>query len=232
MKRILALLLFISMTSAHAGESEIRQSLQTRFPNLGKIDHIAKTAYLGLYEVAIDGQLYYVDEKARYLFEGNIIELSSKSNVTEARKRVLFAIDFDKLPLDIAVKRVKGNGSRKMAYFTDPNCSFCQRLEKELSTVTDATLYIFMFPIFPGSDEIVRNVRCASDPIKAWDDWMLTKIKPANATCTPPTDEILKLGRKLHVNGTPNLIFANGTQSPGFLPAEELEKNLNQPRGK
>jgi thiol:disulfide interchange protein DsbC len=223
----ITLVLFALMTSAHAGEADIRNSMQNKFPNIGKLDHIVKTQYAGLYEIVIDGQLFYTDEKGLYLFDGNIIETKTRRNLSEERRRKLFAIDFNKLPLSLAVKKVKGNGKRKMAYFTDPNCSFCKRLEKELAKVSDVTLYLFLYPIFPNSDEIARNVICAKDPVKAWDDLMLSEIAPATANCETPTGKVLALGKELRVNGTPNLIFGNGTQSPGYLPAEEIEKNLN-----
>ena len=213
--------------AASAGENEIRKSLQSKFPNIGALEHVVKTPYSGLYEITVDGQLLYTDEKGEYLFDGSIIEAKSRRNLSDERRKKLFAIEFDKLPLDLAVKKVKGNGKRKMAYFTDPNCSYCKRLEKELVNVTDVTLYIFMYPIFQGSDEVVRNVRCAKDPVKAWDDLMLAGIAPASAKCEVPTDKVMALGRKLRVSGTPNLVFGNGTQSPGYLPAAELEKNLN-----
>ena len=229
MKKLAALFLFTLLSSAHAGENEIRKSLQSKFPGIGKIEHIVKTPYASLYEIVIEDQLYYIDAQGEYLFEGNIIETKSRKDLSGERRRVLFAIDFDKLPLELAVKKVKGNGKRKMAIFTDPNCSYCKRLEKELSVVNDVTLYFFLYPIFPGSDEIVRNVLCAKNPIKAWDDWMLSEITPVKATCDTQTEQVLALGQKLHVNGTPNLIFANGIQSPGLLSLEELEKNLDQP---
>jgi len=228
MKILIALFLFTLLSSAHAGENEIRKSLQSKFPGIGKIEHIVKTPYAGLYEVIIDDQLLYTDAQGEYLFEGSIIEAKSRRDLSEARRRVLFAIDFDKLPLELAVKKVKGNGKRKLAIFTDPNCSFCKRLEKELSRVTDVTIYRFMYPIFPGSDEIVRNVLCSKDSNKAWEDWMLSEIAPAKAICDTQTEKVMALGQKLRVNGTPNLIFGNGIQSPGFLPLEELEKNLNE----
>jgi len=228
MKILIALFLFTLLSSAHAGENEIRKSLQSKFPGIGKIEHIVKTPYAGLYEIVIDDQLLYTDEKGQYIFEGNVIEPKSRRNLSEERRRILFAIDFDKLPLELAVKKVKGNGKRKLAIFTDPNCTYCRRLEKELSGVTDVTLYLFMYPIFPGSDEIVRNVLCSKNPVKAWDDWMLSEIAPEKATCDTQTEKVKALGQKLHVNGTPNLIFGNGIQSPGFLPLEELEKNLNE----
>jgi thiol:disulfide interchange protein DsbC len=224
--------LLILASAAHAGENEIRQSLQSKFPGIGKIEHIVKTPYAGLYEIVIGDQLLYTDEHGKYIFEGSVIDAKSHRDLSDERRRVLFAIDFDKLPLDLAVKEVKGNGKRKLAIFTDPNCPYCKRLEKELSGVTDVTLYMFMYPIFPGSAEIVRNVLCSKDPVKAWDDWMLKEIRPAKAVCKTQTDKVMALGRKLHVNGTPNLIFGNGIQAPGFLPLKELEKNLNAPRDK
>jgi len=224
-----ALLLFALMTSAHAGEKEIRQSLQSNFPGIGKIEHVVMTPYAGLYEILVEGQLIYTDAKGLYLFDGNVIETKTHRNLSEERRRILFAIDFDKLPLELAVKKVKGNGKRKLAQFTDPNCSFCKRLEKELNNVTDVTIYSFLYPIFPGSDEMVRNVLCSKNPVQTWDNWMLNGIAPAKAICdTPQTAQIMALAQKLHVNGTPNIIFGNGIQSPGYLSAADLEKNLNQ----
>lgn len=227
MKKLPALILFTLLSSAYAGEAEIRQSMQSKFPSIGKLEHIVKTPYAGLYEIVIDGQLLYTDEKGQYLFDGNIIETKSRRNLSDEQRRKLFAINFDKLPLDLAVKKVKGNGKRKMAYFTDPNCSFCKRLEKELAKVSDATLYLYLYPIFPNSGETVRNVLCAKDPVKAWDDLMLNNIAPESANCETSTGKVLALGKELRVNGTPNLIFGSGAQSPGYLPAEEIEKNLN-----
>jgi len=227
MKKIISLLLCCTFSLAHAGEAEIRQSLQSKFPGIGKLEHVAKTPYSGLYEVVVGEQLLYTDEQGQYLFDGSIIEVKSRTDLTEQRRHALFAIDFNTLPLKLAVKKVKGNGQRKMAYFTDPNCGFCRKLEKELSQVNDVTLYLFMYPIFQGSAEIVRNVHCAKDPVKAWDELMLKGKAPATASCKTPTDQVMALAKKLRVNGTPNLIFADGTQVPGYLPAAELEKHLN-----
>ncbi len=224
-KLILTLCLSVSF-SIHAGEAEIRQSLQSKFPNIGKLEHVVKTPYAGLYEIMVGDKLLYTDEQGIYLFDGNVIEIRNRTNLTEQRQRQLF--NFDKLPLELAVKKVKGNGKRRMAYFSDPQCGYCKKLEKELSKVNDVTLYLFLYPIFPGSDEIVRNVRCAKDPSRAWDELMLKGVAPALATCKTVTDKVLAFGRERGVSGTPNLIFADGTQVPGYLPAEELEKHLNE----
>lgn len=216
------------MPTAHAGEKEIRKSMQSRFPNIGKLEHIVKTPYSGLYEIIVDDQLYYIDDKGQYLFQGSVIDTKTRRDLTEDRRGKLFAIDVSKLPLELAMKEVKGNGKRTLIQFTDPNCSFCKRLEKELSKVTDVTIYSFLYPIFPGSDEMVRNVLCSKNPVKTWNSWMLNGTTPANASCdTPQTEKVKALGRSLRVNGTPNIIFGSGVQVPGYLPAEELERNLN-----
>lgn len=228
MYKKLSLLLLLACSAVHAGETEIRQSLQSKFPTIGKLEHIVKTPYSGLYEVVVGDKLVYTDEQGLYLFDGNIIEAKTRTDLTEQRRHKLFAIEFDKLPLDIAIKKVKGNGSRKMAYFTDPNCGYCRKLEKELTKINDVTLYMFIGPIFsPESKDLVRNVQCAKDPAKAWDELMQKGIAPANANCTTKTDKVMALAKKLRANGTPNLIFADGTQVPGYLPAEELEKYLS-----
>lgn len=228
----IALLLFFAASPLHAGENEIRRSLQSKFPNIGKLEHVVKTPYSGLYEVVIGNQLLYTDANGKYLFDGSIIDINDRHDLTEKRRQQLFAIEFDKLPLELAIKKVKGNGKRKLAQFTDPNCSYCKRLEKELNKVSDVTIYSFLYPIFEGSDEIVRNVYCAKDPVKAWDDLMLNGIAPANAVCGTPVEKIMALGKKYRIGGTPNLIFGNGMLVPGYLTAEELEKRLNMPEKK
>ncbi|NOU00456.1 MAG: DsbC family protein [Gallionella sp.] len=224
----IALFLCAFLSTAHAGEAEIRKSLQAKFPGIGALDHVVRTPFADLYEVIIDEQLMYTDSKGQYLFEGSVYDAKTRRDLSKERRRQLFKIDFDKLPLDLAVKKVKGNGKRRMALFTDPNCSFCKKLEGELNKVTNVTIYLFLYPTFPGSPDIVRNVLCSKDPYKTWEDMMLNDIMPKRMTCNTNTEQVLALGGKLRINGTPNMIFASGMQTPGFAPAEALEVSLNE----
>jgi len=222
-----ALLLFVaSISIAYAGEAEIKSTLHKKIPQIGQISQVSKSPVPGLYEVVTQDHLFYTDEKAQFLIDGAVYDLKDMRNLTEERSRKFFALDFSKLPLELAVKKVKGNGARKMAIFTDPNCGFCKKLEKELKQIDNVTIYQFMYPVFPGSDEKVRAVWCSKDRVKAWDDLMQDDITPVAGTCETPTAKVLALGRKLKVNGTPALIFADGTINPGYLPAAELEKAL------
>jgi thiol:disulfide interchange protein DsbC len=224
------LLAALSCTCAYADEAKVKDTLKKNHPEIGTVDKVYKSKILGLYEVAADGQLFYTDEKVQYLIVGSIIELKSGRNLTDERSRKLFAVDFDKLPFEIAVKKVKGNGQRKMAYLTDPNCGYCKKLESELKNVDNVTLYRFLYPLFAGSDEKVRDILCTGDPNKTWEDWMVNGVQPPVGNCATQTEKVLELGKKMHVHGTPTLIFADGLQIPGYLPAAELEKALNGER--
>jgi len=224
----LTLFFFGALSSAQADEREIRSMFETKFAKRGKVERIIKTPFAGLYEVVIGDQLIYSDEKGEYLFDGSVIDVKRGANITEERHSELIAVDFDKLPLDLAMKKVKGAGKRKMAVFTDPNCPFCKGLEKELAKVSDVTLYIFLYPIFPNSEQIVRNVQCAKDPVNAWDEWMTNGVAPAEASCETSTEKVIGLGKKLRIKTTPNLIFASGKRAPGYLSAEEMEKRFNE----
>ncbi|MBI5919562.1 MAG: DsbC family protein [Nitrosomonadales bacterium] len=220
------LLLLATLSCAYAGEAEVKDTLQKNHPQLGKIEQVNKTPISGLYEVVTQSQLFYTDDKAQYLIDGSLYELKSMRNLTDERSRQMFSVNFNSLPLDLALKRVKGNGSRKLAYFTDPNCGFCKKLERELQKVNNVTLYLFLYPVFPGSDEKVQGVWCSKDKLKAWDEMMLNNVTPPSGNCGAPIAKVLEWGKKLKVNGTPTLIMSDGTVLPGFLPATELEKAL------
>jgi thiol:disulfide interchange protein DsbC len=230
-KILLTLLLTVSL--AHAAEADkttaaLKDTLKKNYEQLiGPVDQVNKSPMPGLYEVVTGDHIFYIDKNAQYLIDGQLFDLKARKNLTEARSRVLFAVDFSKLPLDLAMKKVKGDGSRKMAYFTDPNCGYCKKLEQELKSVDNVTLYLFLYPIFEGSTEKVQGIWCSDNKVKAWDDLMLNGIQPAPGKCEVPSSRVLALGRQLKVNGTPALIFANGIVNPGYMPADALNKALD-----
>ncbi|MGV8933832.1 MAG: DsbC family protein [Gallionellaceae bacterium] len=220
------LLLALSISFAHAGEADIKSTLQKKVPQIGQINQVQKSPVPGLYEVITQDHLFYTDGKAQFLIDAAVYDLKNMHNITEERSRKLFAIDFKKLPFENAVKVVHGNGERKLAVFTDPNCGFCKKLEKELISVDNVTIYHFMYPIFPGSEEKAKGVWCSKDRAKAWNDLMHDGVVPPTGNCDTPLEKNMALGRKFKVNGTPALIFENGTMNPGYMPAAELNKAL------
>jgi len=221
------LLLALSISLAHAGEADIKSTLQKKIPQIGQINQVKKSPVPGLYEVITQDHLFYTDAKAEFLIDAAVYDLKTMRNITEERSRKLFAINFNQLPFDNAIKVVHGKGERKLAVFTDPNCGFCKKLEKELLSIDNVTVYHFLYPIFPGSEEKAKAVWCSKDRAKAWNDLMHDGVVPPTGNCDTPIEKNMALGRKFKVNGTPALIFENGTINPGYMPAADLDKALN-----
>ncbi len=161
--------------AASADEEAVKKALQATLAG-EKIDSVKKTPYLGLYEVVVGGELFYTDEKASYFFFGHVVDPQTKQSLTSDRLQQIKdarRISIDSLPLDLAIKAVKGNGKRKLAVFSDPNCRYCKRLEKELAKITDVTIYTLLYPVLNGSIETATSIWCSPDRLKAWDDFML-----------------------------------------------------------
>ena len=214
--------------TAHAQEAAIRKTLAERLPQLGKIDEINKTPMSGLFEVRVGTELFYTDADGNFLIQGNLIDTKLQRNLTEERLDKLLAIDFSALPVKDAFTIVRGNGKRKVAVFEDPNCGYCKRFERDLQKVDNVTVYMFLYPILgPDSTEKSRNVWCAKDKAKAWQDYMVRdQAMPAASCDTSALARNLEFGKKYKITGTPTLVFADGTRVPGAIGATQVEKLL------
>ena len=208
-------------------EARIKAEIKKKLPE-APVESVRKVPYGNLYEVVLQGEIIYTDDKASFVLLGPIVDLKTKENVTEARLRQVNAVKFDALPLENAIKIVRGNGSRKVAMFADPNCGYCKRFERDLLGVSDITVYVFLYPILsPDSVEKSKAVWCSSDPGKVWLDHMTRdKPVPGEGKCTNPVEQNLAYGQSKRINGTPTMFFENGERSPGALPIAEFEKRL------
>lgn len=211
-----------------ANEEAVKEAVQPHFEGQ-KIDSIKKTPFSGLYEIVIGDELFYSDDKANYLFFGHIIDTKTRASMTNERIQEIKAarrVSFDSLPLQHAIKAVKGDGKRKVAVYTDPNCPYCKQLEKELINITNVTVYNLLYPVLNGSMELSKKVWCAENQIKAWEDFMLRGTAPAEKDCETPLETLVKSGRENKVSGTPTLIFADGSVVGGMIPAAAIEEKL------
>jgi thiol:disulfide interchange protein DsbC len=220
----------LASSLAYANEAAVRKAFTAKFPK-AQVQSITKLPYLDLYEIVVEGEVLYADEKFEYLIDGSIISTKNMSNLTEQRKRKLAAIPFDELPLELAFKRVKGNGERKLAVFSDPDCPFCRRVENDLAKLDNVTIYMFLFPIeslHPQAPDMAKRIWCSADKVKAWDDYMLRSVAPkADSSCQNPVDKIVEFGRKKGINATPTLVFPSGERVPGAISAAQMENLLS-----
>jgi thiol:disulfide interchange protein DsbC len=152
LKTKLALLLATGLITSCVGaqnsvEATIKKNIE---PRLGgaKIESIKETPYSGLYELRVAGDILYTDKKGEYLVIGHVYDAKTTRDLTRERIDDINKIKFSDLPLDSAIKQVKGDGKRVIAVFEDPNCGYCKRLRQTTLKDTDnVTIYTFMYNI-------------------------------------------------------------------------------------
>jgi thiol:disulfide interchange protein DsbC len=233
--RLAALTLAIAVVtlgcSAQADQvtDKLKATVQSRLGDDATVKSVSKSPIDGLYEVNLGTQIIYTDANANYLVLGDIVDAKTRKNLTDARLSETNRIDFASLPFANAVKVVKGNGSRKMAVFSDPNCPYCKQLETTLKSIDNVTVYTFLYPVLsPDSTVKSKSIWCSTDRAKAWEAWMQDHQAPTAAgTCdTAAIDKNLALGRAMNVDGTPTVFLADGRRLPGAVPADRLDKEL------
>lgn len=219
----------VATTAPADAVATIRKVLAERLPQLPAIEEVTAGPIPGLYEVRLAGaDIVYTDSHGNFLLQGQIFDTQQRRNLTEDRINKLTALEFDQLPLKDAFKLVRGDGSRKLAVFEDPNCGYCKRFERDMEKIDNVTVYLFLYPVL-GADSLQKSqhIWCAKDQAKAWSDWMLRNQPIPGAECdTGAVARNVALGRKHKITGTPTLIFPDGSRVPGALPAEEVEKLL------
>ena len=228
--KLIKSLVLIALTafaaSAFANDT-VKAELAKKYPEV-KAERITKTQYGNLFEIFAGGEIIYTDEKVTFLLLGTLVDAQTRTNISEARLQKLSAINFNDLPLDQAIKLVRGNGSRRMAIFADPNCGYCKRFEQDVNTTDNITAYIFTYPILAqDSIEKSKSIWCSTDRLKAWQDQMLREKAPtAKGTCETPVDKVLALGRKLNITGTPTTFFEDGERISGAMAKDRMEAKL------
>ena len=230
LKKILPIALSAALClPAFADEASVKKALESKLG--AKVTSVTKSPYLGLYEVYAEGQIVYTDEKQTVIIAGTLIDGKTMKNHTAERMQKLMAIKFSDLPLEYAVKQVRGDGKRVLASFEDPNCGYCKKLAKDIAKLDNVTIYTFLLPILsPDSLEKSNQIWCSADKAKAWNDWMAPSGK---ADCdTSAVQKTVELGRRLNINGTPTLFFADGERIPGAVPVAQIEQKLAQATAK
>jgi thiol:disulfide interchange protein DsbC len=228
---ILVLALFCAAAAAEDAPPGLREKIGRALDG-APINAIRRIEGTSLYEIVWNGsKILYADAGGEYVLVGNLFRAATRENLTEARKDELLHVDFASLPLDRAFVKVKGDGSRKLAVFSDPDCPYCRQLERELVAIDNLTIYIFLHPIaslHPDAERKARLIWCAQDRAKAWDALMLGGKEPdaAAAQCEAPIADIRALAHRLNIAATPGIVFEDGKLVPGAIPRQRIEALL------
>ena len=235
MNKLLSAIAFIGAallctTPLHAQqEQQLKTEIQKKLGANAKVKSVSPAPVSGLYEVLVGNDIFYTDTSGKYLIQGEIIELASGKNITEQRQADLNRIKWSELTPTNAIKNVRGNGSRQLAVFSDPNCGYCKRLEKSLQQLDNVTIYTYLIPILSAdSTQKAKQIWCSSDPYKTYIDWMVNGIAPSGkGECSTPLDKNVAFAKTYGITGTPTLFFTDGSRFPGAVQITDIEKKFS-----
>lgn len=236
-KRLLLLFALISTVYADDTTSAIKIHLKADLPEL-KVDQVNTTPVAGVYEVVSGRRVFYVDSTGQYAFLGNLVNLDTKQSLTEKTVKSVTVVNWNQLPIQIALRQTIGPGNRRIAVFTDPDCPFCKRLEQEVTPkLKDVVIYYFLYPLKIHEDAVddSKKILCAQNPEATFVSWMaLGKKLPPLTVCR----NALKLSKMqavgtniVGVDSTPTIVLPNGQIVTGLLPADYLNKLITDTSG-
>jgi thiol:disulfide interchange protein DsbC len=216
---------------------------------------VSTTPWPGVFEVSMGANLAYVDGSGRHFLFGHLYDMREQRDLTAERRQDLARIDVQTLPLADAITEVRGDGSRFLAIFSDPDCPYCKRLEIDLEDLTNVTIHTFVMPLVslhPEARDKAVRVWCASSTdasgpaepskltavrLQAWH--LLMRASSADgsspsaqvkteAECDHPIDRNVALGETLGIHGTPTLVAGDGRLLQGASGRDQVEAWLNQ----
>lgn len=232
MKKLIltASILFATTASiSHAAKTDdVKSKVLQNYPAT-TVSQVNETPLKNIYEVVMGKNVAYTDEEARYFIFGNLFDMKTQTDLTTTPSNKIEIGFPSKERLKDAVKTVKGNGKRKLAVFSDPDCPYCQQLEHNLQSITDVTIYTFLFPLeslHPRAKGTAISIWCAKDQSKAYHEYMLENKQPQVKNCENPIDRNVQFGGSMGIQGTPSVIFEDGSLIPGAISAPELERQL------
>lgn len=226
---VLTLILFLFTGVVYAqSETQIRGDLQKKLGPNAKIKSVTASPISGIYEILVGNDVFYTDSSSKYLIQGEIVEIATGKNITEQRLADLNRIKWTDLSQANAIKMVRGNGSRQLAVFSDPNCGYCKRLEKSLQQLDNVTIYTYLIPILsPDSAQKAKQIWCSADPQKSYIDWMVNGVTPTGkGDCATPLDKNLAFAKTYGITGTPTIFFTDGSRFPGAVQLTDIEKKF------
>ncbi len=241
LKKISVLMLFVGVicspiTWVIADEASDIKNITEIFSQIvpdRKAEIISPSFIPGMYEVVYGAQVMYMSADARYVIQGDVIDLKNRENITETlrskqRQRLIKTLDES----DMIVFKPKGEEHYRITVFTDIDCGYCRKLHREMADYLAEGITV-RYMAFPRSGVNTKsyfkavNVWCAADKHAA-----MTKAKAGQSlpkkTCKNPVAEQMALGEDFGVTGTPTIVFDNGEVVPGYVPAIRLHEILEK----
>ena len=185
-----------------------------------------------LYEALVDGEIVYFSKDGRYVFQGDIIDIESRQNITENKRRGLKKEQIDSFNEADMIIFEPEKTKHTLTVFTDIDCGYCRKLHQQMSEYNALGIKV-RYMAFPRSgldsesfDKAV-SVWCADDRKQAMTDSKSGSSIKVNS-CDNPIKDHFAAGRRLGVTGTPALFLESGELLPGYIPPMRLIQILNE----
>lgn len=219
----------LTLAVAHADETAIKQMLVKSMPDV-RVDSVRPSDIKGIYEVMVGANILYATEDGKYIFQGRLIDVESRADLTEQKLGAVRLAALDKLGEAKMIIFKAKIPKYTVTIFTDIDCAYCRKLHSEIDSYMAQGItirYVFFPRAGKGSESYNKavSVWCAKDRNAA-----LTAAKKDqsidNKSCENPVDEHMQLAADFDVKGTPMIITEKGNVYPGYLPAKELVQAL------
>lgn len=216
-----------------ADKDDITANLKQHMPGI-PIDSIEPTPAEGIYELVSNGQIAYVTADGKYLIAGDLIDVSSRRNLTQEKQDGQRLASLAEVPAERKlIYPASGKKKHAITVLTDPTCPFCEKLHKELPQLQEAGVevtYILTPRQGPGSKgfEVSSQVQCADKPKEALERAMQGQSLNSESCASDVMKENMTLANRLGMSGTPYTILPNGSVMPGYRPADAMLQAIEQ----
>jgi thiol:disulfide interchange protein DsbC len=193
--------------------------------NVDNVLSVATSPVGGLWEVAVEkaGQRWplYIDFSKEYVIAGQIIQLSTKKNLTGSRMMSMNRVDVSQIPLAGSIVVGKKDAKQRIVVFDDPNCPHCAKLH----------VAFFVRPFPRNGDrptyETTLSIVCAGTA-QALEDAFAGKPLPKGECGSKAVDETIQAAKRFNIRSTPTMVFPDGRVVPGALEADAILSLLKE----
>ena len=140
--------------------------------------------------------------------------------------------NWQSLQLSDAIVEVRGNGARRIAVFTDPDCGYCRKYEQTLAQADNLTIYRFLTPISESGARKSVQIWCSSTSnrmrLQALQAAMRgEQIALSKSDCQSPIQSNVRFAKSQGIYFTPSTVNSDGRIAQGYLPLENLQRWLS-----
>lgn len=217
--------------AAGSSEARVREALHRLEPNI-QVEGIHPSPIPGFREVIASGQVVYVSDDGKYLFQGGLLDIEKRKDLSEAAMARLRVEILKTLPIeDRIVFAPVGKPRHTVVVLTDIECGYCRKFHTDIAQYTKRGIEVeyLAFPragLASADYRSMVSVWCAPDRQKALSDAKNGRPVPSRTCGRTPVDMQYRAGQRMGLTGTPMILGTNGELLGGYLPPDALLQRL------